>query len=108
MSNTIAYARRNDPVTSWAAAESVTEETKARAHRAVLNWLAENRNGTQGEAVSALCGRYELSPERIRTSFTELEREGKVARTEWKRASPGHRLATVWILNQETTQEALF
>lgn len=92
-----AYARKNDPVTSWDAANSLTEKNLNQSQKDVYNFIKACGNVTQNEAelIVGRLGNY--TPQRVRTAFTELESRGLIRRVEGKfRNTIRGRRAQVW------------
>lgn len=86
-----ARTRRNDPLTSHAAADS---NDVPRSHRLVLDLFGSHRWLAQFEAEALLAGL--LSPSRVRTAFTELEEAGQLSRTDMTMPTPYGRTAQLW------------
>jgi predicted transcriptional regulator len=83
-------ARRNDPLTSHAAADS---SNLADSQQAVLTALRVHKHLAAFELETVL---PMWSPSRIRTALTELAKQGLVERTDSTRMTPYGRDAHVW------------
>ena len=67
------YARTNDPVTSWEAAESVTDDGARGSQQYVLSYLRVY-GPCIAEQIETSTTKWRAS--RIRTALTELEHDG--------------------------------
>lgn len=79
MNKTRAYARRNDPATSWETADQVTEKMIASSQTAVLYLLRTGGPQTVDQLHRQVVrAGAAWTKERTRTACTELAREGTV------------------------------
>ena len=67
------YARTNDPVTSWEAAETITDDGARGSQQYVLSYL-RTYGPCIAEQIETSTTKWRAS--RIRTALTELERDG--------------------------------
>jgi len=92
-------ARRTDPATSWAAAESVSERTIRKTQQEVLDILARRGPSTDEEiAESAFRRDSQQSPSGLRTRRRELVDVGLVVDTGTRRPTKAGRMSIVWRL----------
>lgn len=97
-------AKKDDPITSYEAGESTAARTIA--HKTVLYLLATHGEATQGHIVEdAKQLDVPASPERIRSSFSELESKGFTERTGTFDKSGGRR-KELWRLTEDGRKEA--
>ena len=68
-----AYARTNDPVTSWEAADTITDDGKRGSQQYVLSYLRVHGPAI-AEQIETSTTKWRAS--RIRTALTELEHDG--------------------------------
>ncbi|KMY23297.1 hypothetical protein ACU19_04800 [Actinobaculum suis] len=94
-----AYARRNDPVTSWQAAASLSDDAVSGSQQWVLGTLREGGPAT----VEQLCrgipregGFPKWTEQRIRSACSELEKCGLTFRYSEDGVSRRGRKCTVW------------
>ena len=103
-----AYARKEDPVTSWLAAHNITDEDINRNKAAVLGFLLARGTAIQQDAEDWL-ERYEnMTPQRTRTTFSDLEHMGLINKTGETRTTRRGRKAAVYTLTTDPNQGGLF
>lgn len=103
-----AYARKTDPVTSWAAAAGINETQLNRNRSAVIGFMLSRKTAIQEEAAAHLERWENMTPQRTRTVFSDLYREGILTKTGEKRPTKRGRMADVYALAENTRQGGLF
>lgn len=103
-----AYARKSDPITSWLAAHDITDADINRNKAAVLGFLLARGSAIQQDAEEWL-ERYEnMTPQRTRTTFSDLEHMGLINKTGETRPTRRGRKAAVYALTAHKDQGGLF
>lgn len=103
-----AYARLSDPVSSWAAAAGIDTAQINKNRAAVIGFMLAQHTAIQEEAADHL-ERYEhMTPQRTRTVFSDLYKEGILTKTGQKRPTKHGRMADVYALAENTRQGGLF
>lgn len=98
-------ARASDPDESWQAAESISRQAQKASQREVLRELAYRGPQIAQQLEEHLARR--LSPSRVRTALTELERDGLARRTGRTRPTVSGRMAAVWEATPRDTGEEI-
>lgn len=102
-----ADTRTNDPETSHAARDSISDEALAESQAEVLAIL--HMNGPQADhdilAIHEFrhargIARHEFTGQRLRTARNELVEYGRVVQTEGEALTPSGRRAKVWGITQ--------
>ena len=92
------YARTRDPLTSWEAAESVTDDGRRGSQQYVLSYLRVH-GPCIAEQIETSTTKWRAS--RIRTALTELEHDGLAKPTgKFGRTERGRR-ARKWKATQK-------
>ncbi len=99
-----AYARRTDPSTSWAAANSLDPEHLRESQKIVLAILQDQGPMTDDELVEIA---RDLSPSGARTRRAELVDKGMVYDTGERALLPSGRRAIVWAARWAGPQPTL-
>lgn len=103
-----AYARLSDPVSSWIAAAGIDAAQINKNRAAVIGFLLARHTAIQEEASTHL-EKYEgMTPQRTRTVFSDLYKEGILTKTGQKRPTKHGRMADVYALAENTRQGGLF
>jgi uncharacterized membrane protein len=94
-----AMARRNDPSTSHAAAQSVTPDLP-ELEATVLHAL--RRSGESGKTLDEICDATGLDKVTASPRLRPLVRKGFVREADFTRPGKSNRQQTVWIAIEET------
>ncbi len=91
-------ARRTDPGTSWAAADSVTDETITKTKKAILRVLEQGP--MTDEQIASAVGPAYTSPSGLRTRRRELTDKGMVRDSGKRSRLDSGRWAILWELSR--------
>lgn len=94
-------ARRTDPGTSWAAADSVTDTTITRTKRAILHVLEQGP--MTDEQIAEAVGPAYTSPSGLRTRRKELVKAGLVCDSGKRVRMDSGRWAILWARQPRET-----
>lgn len=103
------YVRNTDPLESWLAAQKIDAEKINKNKKAVLTYIQAKGTSTQQEAEQYCAQYHDMTPQRTRTTFHDLETDGIINKTGENRLTNRGRKAAVYALNNyHTTQKGLF